>query len=123
MGKELGNGTAYLDKGEYRNFVWNIEAWKEGRLLLTLEIENHSLRIPVPLAEIRAQDPSSSAGDMATFSLSVLAFVVAGMVLFVVRQRRAQRDEIYHLERIKRIVSLRRPPPKPWDLSDTSREE
>lgn len=123
LGKELGNGTAYLDKGEYKNFVWNIEAWKEGRLLLTLEIENHSLRIPVPLAEIRAQDPSSSAGDMAMFSLSVLAFVVAGMVLFVVRQRRAQRDEIYHLERIKRIVSLRRPPPKPWDLSDTSREE
>jgi hypothetical protein len=60
---------------------------------------------------------------MATFGLSVLSLIVAGMVLFVVRQQRAQREEAYHLERIRRIVSLRRPPPKPLDIVDIPQEE
>jgi hypothetical protein len=60
---------------------------------------------------------------MATISLSILALVVAGMVLFTVRQQRAQREERYHIERIRRIVSHRRPPPVPWELVETPQEE
>ena len=59
---------------------------------------------------------------MATLSLSVLSLLV-GMVLFVVRNQRAQREEVYHLERIRRIVAHRRPPPKPVELVDILQEE
>ena len=122
-GREQGNQTARLESGEWVTFVWNIEAWKEGRLGLSLEIVNHTPQIPVPLADIQSNSDASRSGGMATFGLSVLSLIVAGMVLFVVRQQRSQREEAYHLERIRRIVSLRRPPPVPLDLMDISQEE
>jgi hypothetical protein len=122
-GREQANQTARLESGEWVNFVWNIEAWKEGRLGLSLEIVNHTPQIPVPLADIQSNSDTSSSGGMATFGLSVLSLIVAGMVLFVVRQQRSQREEAYHLERIRRIVSLRRPPPVPFDLMDIPQEE
>ena len=69
---------------------------------------------PPQVVKLRRTSPSS---------LSVLSLLVAGMVLFVVRNQRAQREEAYHLERIRRVVSHRRPPPKPWDLVDILQEE
>ena len=122
-GREMANNTAYLETGEWVNFVWNIEAWKEGRLGLNLEVVDFTPQVPVPLADIQTQESTSGSAGMATFGLSVLSLIVAGMVLFVVRQQRAQREEAYHLERIRRVVSLRRPPPKPWDIVDISQEE
>ena len=122
-GREMNNATAYLDTGEWVNFVWNIEAWKEGRLGLTVEIVAFTPRIPVPLADIQADEGDDASGGMAALSLSVLSLLVAGMVLFVVRNQRAQREEAYHLERIRRVVTHRRPPPKPWDLVDILQEE
>mgnify|MGYP001260253671 FL=1 len=122
-GRELDNGTAYLGTGEWVNFVWNVEAWKEGRLGLNLEVVDHTPQIPVPLADIQGQESTSGAAGTATLGLSVISLIVAGMVLFVVRQQRAQREEVYHLERIRRIVSLRRPPPKPLDIVDIPQEE
>ena len=122
-GRIMANETTSLSTGEWVNFVWNVEAWKVGRLGLNLEIVNHTPQVPVPLADIQDGDADDTNSSMATLSLSALSLLVAGMVLFVVRQQRAQREEAYHLERIRRIVSLRRPPPKPFDLVDISQEE
>ena len=122
-GRIMANESTTLDTGEWVNFVWNVEAWKEGRLGLNLEIVNHTPQVPVPLADIQAGEGDDADGSMAMLSLSVLSLLVAGMVLFVVRQQRSQREEAYHLERIRRIVSHRRPPPKPFDLVDTLQEE
>ena len=122
-GREMNNATAFLDTGEWINFVWNIEAWKEGRLGLTVEIVDFTPQVPVPLADIQPNDSDDPSGGMATLSLSVLSLLVAGMVLFVVRNQRAQREEVYHLERIRRIVAHRRPPPKPVELVDILQEE
>ena len=122
-GREMANDTAFLGTGEWVNFVWNVEAWKEGRLGLNVEVVDHTPRVPVPLADIQAPESTSGSAGMATLGLSVLSLIVAGMVLFVVRQQRAQREEAYHLERIRRIVSLRRPPPKPLDIVDILQEE
>ena len=122
-GRIMANETASLATGQWVNFVWNIEAWKTGRLGLNLEIVNHTPQVPVPLADIQAGEADDANSSMTTLSLSALSLLVAGMVLFVVRQQRAQREEAYHLERIRRIVSLRRPPPKPFDLADISQEE
>ncbi|MEC8168359.1 MAG: hypothetical protein VX052_05015 [Candidatus Thermoplasmatota archaeon] len=122
-GRALTNATAYLDTGEWKNFVWNVEAWKEGRLGLNVEIVDHGPRIPVPLADTQPRQSDDASSGMAALSLSALSLLVAGMVLFIVRNQRAQREEAYHLERIRRIVSHRRPPPKPRDLVDTLQEE
>jgi len=41
----------------------------------------------------------------------------------MVNQRRAEREEAYHLERIRRIVNQRTPPPFPLELVETYQEE
>ena len=122
-GKILGNESMYLESGEWINLAWNIEAWKIGRLGLTVEIVDYTPRVPIPLADIQDSQTDGQGSSMATISLSILALVVAGMVLFTVRQQRAQREERYHIERIRRIVSHRRPPPVPWELVETPQEE
>ena len=122
-GGVLANETVQLNTSEWVNFVWNIEAWKVGRLGLSVEIVNHTPLVPIPLADIQASDGDGSSSSMATLSLSVLALVIAGVVLFTVRQQRFQRQEAYHLERIRRIVSYRQPPPIPQDIMETRQEE
>ncbi|RJU96597.1 MAG: hypothetical protein DWC10_06295 [Candidatus Poseidoniales archaeon] len=122
-GGVLANETVQLNTSEWVNFVWNIEAWKVGRLGLSVEIVNHTPLVPIPLADIQANDGDGSSSSMATLSLSVLALVIAGVVLFTVRQQRFQRQEAYHLERIRRIVSYRQPPPIPQDIMETRQEE
>ena len=112
-----------LSRGEWSNFVWEVEAWKTGRLGLTVEIENMTPRIPVPLADIQSGEPENPQGEMALFSLSLLSVVLAGLVLFVTRQRWEEREEVYQRAKIRRIVFGTRPPPRPPELMDTSREE
>ena len=122
-GKLLDEQALGLGTGEWVNVVWNVEAWKKGRLGLSVEIVNHTPLVPVPLADIQAADDRNANSEMATLSLSVLALIVAGVVLFIVRQQRAEREEAYHLERIRRIVKQRLPPPVPRGLVETRQEE
>ena len=122
-GRALASQAVALNTGEWVNVVWNVEAWKEGRLGLSVQLENHSPAVPVPLADIQPRDGDDTNGSMAALSLSVLAVVIAGAVLMIANQKRAERDEVYHLERIRRIVSKRTPPPVPWQLVDTPQEE
>jgi hypothetical protein len=122
-GQVLESTTLSLPTGSWVNVVWNVEAWKVGRLGLTVQIENHTPMVPVPLADIQSKENVNANSDMAVLSLSVLALVIAGIVLFIVRQQRAEREEAYHLERIRRIVQQRLPPPIPFDLAETTQEE
>ena len=119
----LQTETLSLSRGEWSNYVWEVEAWKTGRLGLTVEIENMTPRIPVPLADIRGGDPDDAQGEMALLSLSLLSVVLAGMVLFIARQRWEEREEVYQRAKIRRIVFGTRPPPRPPELMDTSQEE
>ena len=121
-GGVLANETLVLNTSEWANFAWNIEAWKTGRLGLSLEIVNYTLVIPVPLADIQANDGDGSQQHGHAES-SALSLLIASIVLFMVRQQRAQRDESYHLERIRRIVSHRLPPPVPLEILEAHQEE
>ena len=53
-GTLLQTESLQLTTGEWSNYVWEVEAWKTGRLGLTVEIENITPRIPVPLADMCA---------------------------------------------------------------------
>lgn len=122
-GLKLATQTVQLNTSEWINVVWEIEAWKEGRLGLSVEIENYTPMVPIPLADIQPRESDNANSSMATLSLSVLALVIAAVVLFMVNQRRAEREEAYHLERIRRIVNHRLPPPFPLELVQTPEEE
>ncbi len=122
-GTLLQTESLYLTSGEWSNYVWEVEAWKTGRLGLTVEIENVTPRIPVPLADIQEATGDRADGEMGMLSLSMLSVVLAGLVLFVSRQRWSEREEDYQRAKIRRIVFSSRPPPRPLELLDISREE
>ena len=79
--------------------------------------------MPIPLADIKEENEDASAGEMTQLSLSLLSLVIAAAILFVVRQQRLQREEAYHLEKIRRIVHQRLPPPVPQDLLQSQEEQ
>jgi hypothetical protein len=122
-GRTLDSQNISLATGEWVKVSWNVEAWKVGRLGLSVQLEGHTPLVPIPLADIQASDGDEASSSMAVLSLSVLAVVVAGAVLLIVNQKRSEREEAYHLERIRRIVSKRTPPPVPWGLVDEVQEE
>jgi hypothetical protein len=98
-----------LNASESTKLVWTVEAWAEGRLGLTIELENRTPRIPVPLADVSPANEDESAGQMAALSLSLLSVLVAFSVLVVVRHHRSERREAYEIERIRRIVEVPSP--------------
>ncbi len=122
-GRMLDSQNISLATGEWIKVSWNVEAWKVGRLGLSVQLEGYTPLVPIPLADIQASDGDEANSSMAVLSLSVLAVVVAGAVLLIVNQKRSEREEAYHLERIRRIVSKRTPPPVPWGLVDEVQEE
>ena len=122
-GRLLASQNITLATGEWTKVAWEIEAWKVGRLGLSVQLEDYTPQVPVPLADIQAAEETSANGSMAVLSLSMLAVVIAGAVLFIVNQKRADREEAYHLERIRRIVSKRSPPPLPQGFVDEVQEE
>jgi len=122
-GTLLASDIVELESEEWVNFVWYVEAWKAGRLGLNVEIVNHTPSVPIPLADIKAKSEDSSAAEMTQLSLSILSLVIAAAILFVVRQQRLQREESYHLEKIRRIVHQRLPPPVPQDLLQSPEEQ
>ena len=122
-GQFLDSAAHSLNTGEWVNVVWQIEAWKAGRLGLNVQIVNHTPQVPVPLADIQPRQSDEAGSSMAILSLSFLSLFLAGMVLFIVRQQRKEREEAYHLERIRRIVTPRIPPPKPLVFLEIHQEE
>ena len=109
--------TAYLDTGSGRICLErrSLEGRKVG---LNVEIVDHGPRIPVPWRTHNLVSPTTP--PAAWLSLSALSLLVAGMVLFIVRNEREKKPTIWNA-----FVALlhRRPPPKPWDLLDTLQEE
>jgi len=94
-----------------------------GRLGLSVQLEGYTPLIPIPLADVQASEGDKAISSMAVLSLSILSIVIAGAVLLIVNQKRSESEEAYHLERIRRIVSKRTPPPVPWGPMDEVQEE
>ncbi len=108
-GTTLQSTELELNASESAKLVWTVEAWAEGRLGLTVELENRTPRIPVPLADVSPGIEDETTGQMAALSLSLLAVLVAFSVLLVVRHHRSERREAYEIERIRRIVEVPSP--------------
>ena len=122
-GNILENTTIFLNTTEWVNIVWYVEAWKVGRLGLTVQLESYSPQVPIPLADIQPRSNEESTSSMALLSLSVLALIVATLVLFLVRKQREEKEEEYHLERIRRIVYFSPTQPVSHVVKETKEEQ
>ena len=114
----------YLGTGEWQQFNWTIEAWKTGRLGLSLQIIDHTGEVPIPLADVATNQESSVSSTSGLLGLSILMVVFSSIGLYMASQKRKQVLEEYEMKRIERLVANHSfAPPRPVDLDENSQEE
>jgi hypothetical protein len=114
----------YLESGDWQQFNWTIEAWKVGRLGLTLQIVNHTGEVPIPLADVATNQQQSVSSASGLLGLSILMVVFSSIGLFMACQKRKQVMDEYEMKRIEQLVAIHSPAPsRPIDLDDNSQEE
>ena len=120
-GIQLREVTFYLEAGERESITWEIEVWKTGRLGMTLKMDNNSVLIPVPLADVTDDyvDQKSSASELGLNILLVL--LAAGAVVATYLMRKERIRDLY--DEFELDDDTIKPPPRPLDLMDIGEEE
>ena len=114
----------YLESGDWQQFNWTIEAWKTGRLGLSLQIVNHTGEVPVPLANVVNNQQQSLSSTSGLLGLSILMVLFSSIGLFMASQKRKQAMDEYEMKRIEQLVAIHSSAPsRPVDLDDNSQEE
>jgi hypothetical protein len=120
-GIKLREITFNLEAGERESITWEIETWTTGRLGMTLKMDNNSVLIPVPLADVTddSVDQKSSASEL---GLNILLFILAAGAVVATYLMRKQRIKDFYDEFDLDDDSIK-PPPRPLDLMDIDEEE
>ena len=113
--------TFNLEAGERESITWEIEAWTTGRLGMTLKMDNSSVLIPVPLADVTddSVDQKSSASELGLNILLVI--LAAGAVVGTYLMRKQRIKDLY--DEFDVGDDAIKPPPRPLDLMDIGEEE
>ena len=113
--------TFNLEAGERESITWEIEAWTTGRLGMTLKMDNSSVLIPVPLADVTddSVDQKSSASELGLNILLVI--LAAGAVVGTYLMRKQRIKDLY--DEFEPDEETTKPPPRPLDLMDAGEEE
>jgi hypothetical protein len=90
-GRILNSTDLALESGQTERISWTIEAWKEGRLGLTIELENKTPRIPIPMAAIEPYEEEDSSSGMINAGLSILGIVVIVFLIIIRRNRNVEK--------------------------------
>ena len=120
-GIKLREITFDLEAGERKSITWEIEAWTTGRLGMTLKMDNNSVLIPVPMADVTGDsvDQKSSASEL---GLNILLFILAaGAVVGAYLMRKQRIKDLY--DEFDLDDESIKPPPRPFDLMDIGEEE
>ena len=120
-GIKLREITFDLEAGERKSITWEIEAWTTGRLGMTLKMDNNSVLIPVPMADVTGDsiDQKSSASEL---GLNILLFILAaGAVVGAYLMRKQRIKDLY--DEFDLDDESIKPPPRPLDLMDIGEEE
>ena len=120
-GLVLGEANFTLESNQAAVTTWSVEAWKEGRLGMMIQLDDDPFLIPVPLADVTQGDleAKSSKSELGLNVLIVL--LAAGAVLASVLMRKQRVKSLY--EEYDFIESEDLPPPRPEGLEDAEQEE
>ena len=96
-GRILNSTDLELESGQTERISWTIEAWKEGRLGLTIELENMTPRIPIPMAAIEPYEKEDTSSGMINAGLSILGIVVIVFLIIIRRNRNVEKwfDDVH----------------------------
>ncbi len=123
LGRLLATNSSQIEGGSWVDFEWQIEAWKTGRLGLTVKLVNYTGDVPVIVADVQSTDEQK--GQMvSTLGFAGLIFILSGGVLIASILRRREKNNQFTTEQVHFAMDQRSmPPPRPKDLVDLSQEE
>ena len=122
-GRLLATNSSQIEGGSWVDFEWQIEAWKTGRLGMTVKIVNYTGNVPVPVADV--QSSQDQKGQTATtLGFAGLIFLLSGGILVASILRRREKNNQFTTEQVHFAMDQRSmPPPRPKDLVDLTQEE
>ncbi|MGB2340317.1 MAG: hypothetical protein ACPH9K_04880 [Candidatus Poseidoniaceae archaeon] len=117
----LGNATFMLEPDERESVVWTVEAWDVGRLGMVIQLDDDDLLIPVPLADVIAEDADAKSSNSELGLNILLVLLAAGAVIASILMRRQRIRSLYDEYDYFEDEDLA--PPRPAGLDDADQEE
>tara|TARA_B100001741_G_scaffold33348_2_gene23863 strand:- start:23749 stop:30069 length:6321 start_codon:yes stop_codon:yes gene_type:complete len=120
-GLVLGNATFVLDQDEKESVVWTVEAWDTGRLGMVIQLDDEPLLIPVPIADVIAEDGDAKSSNSELGLNMLLVLLAAGAVIASILMRKQRIKSLYDEYEYFEDEDL--PPPRPAGFDDVDQEE
>ena len=117
----LGNTTFDLEPDQRESVVWSVEAWTIGRLGMGIQLDDDPLLIPVPLKDIKAEDPDAKSSNSELGLNVLLVLLAAGAVIASILMRKQRIKSLY--DEYDELEEWDSPPPRPTGLDDADQEE
>jgi hypothetical protein len=117
----LGNATFMLEPDERQSVVWTVEAWEVGRLGMMIQMDDDDLLIPVPLADVIAEDADAKSSNSELGLNILLVLLAAGALVASILMRKQRIKSLYDEYDYFEDEDLA--PPRPAGLDDTDQEE
>lgn len=123
LGRLLATNSSQIEGGSWVDFVWEIEAWKTGRLGMTVKIVNYTGDVPVLVSDVQSSEDQK--GQMATtLGFAGLIFILSGGILIASILRKREKNNQFTADQVYLAMDQRSmPPPRPKDLVDLTQEE
>ena len=123
LGRLLASNSSMIEGGSWVDFEWDVEAWKTGRLGITVKIINYTGNVPVPVADVQAYQQQSSQ-TVTTLGFAGLIFLLSsGIFVAAILHRREKNNQFTSLQVHSAMDQRTQPPPRPKDLVDLTQEE
>ena len=123
LGRVLASNSSMIEGGSWVDYEWEVEAWKTGRLGITVKIVNYTGDVPVPVADVQAyqQEGSQTASKLGFAGLVFL--LSSGMFVAAILHRREKNNQFTSHQVHSAMDHRTQPPPRPKDLVDLTQEE
>jgi len=119
----LETNSSFIEGGSWVDYLWEVEAWKTGRLGLTVKIVNHTGNVPVSMANVDEYDQNSGQTTTA-LGFAVLVVLLSGGIFVASILRRREQSNRFIAEQVHSALDRSSlPPPRPKDLVELTQEE
>ena len=123
LGRVLASNSSMIEGGSWVDFEWEVEAWKAGRLGITVKIINYTGNVPAPVADVEAYQEQGSQ-TVTTLGFAGLVFLLSsGMLGAAILHRREKNNQFTSSQVHSAMDHRSQPPPRPKDLVDLTQEE
>ena len=123
MGRLLASNSSMIEGGSWVDYEWEVEAWKTGRLGITVNIINYTGDVPVPVADVQIYQQQSGQ-TITTLGFAGLVFLLSGGIFIAAILHRREKKNQFTTHQVYSAIDQRTlPPPRPKDLVDLTQEE